>query len=239
MRRGSAVAIGIVVGTLILSTAVPAQAAVRLRQYKGQTSQAHNISFFVARTDAGRFIKEIEFNVDLTCEDQTTQRVGVGYGFARNQAPITAGALLIDEVDQGSGLHVAGGREGSRLAERTLRSLLNPHRTGDQPRDWLLRIDPDLAIEDRHSHPGKRRRRCGSEHVSANDVELRRVRLVVEPIARGAVGHHLVDAVHVRSCERIHGKIAVGDDVGAIVDLGDSLALDIGNRPDLEPPGTC
>jgi hypothetical protein len=106
MRRGSAVAIGIVVGTLILSTAVPAQAAVRLRQYKGQTSQAHNISFFVARTDAGRFIKEIEFNVDLTCDDQTTQRVGVGYGL---QVPITdGGAFSIDEVDQGAALHVAG-----------------------------------------------------------------------------------------------------------------------------------
>ncbi len=105
MRRRSALAIGIVVGTLILSTAVPAQAAVRLRQYKGQTSQAHNISFFVARTDAGRFIKEIEFNVDLTCDDQTTQRVGVGYGL---QVPITDGAFSIDEVDQGAALHVAG-----------------------------------------------------------------------------------------------------------------------------------
>ena len=108
MRRRSAVAAAILVGTIILSTAVPANAAVRLRQYKGQTSQAHNISFFVARTDAGRFIKEIEFSVDLTCDDQTTQRVGVGYGFGRDQAPITAGTLLIDEVDQSSALHVAG-----------------------------------------------------------------------------------------------------------------------------------
>ena len=87
MRRRSAFAIGIIVGTLILSTAVPAHAAVRLRQYKGQTSQAHNISFFVARTDAGRFIKEMRFNVDLTCDDQTTQRVGVGYGLGRTRCP--------------------------------------------------------------------------------------------------------------------------------------------------------
>ena len=108
MRRPSAFAIGITVGTLILTTAVPAHAAPRLRQYKGQTSQAHNISFFVARTDAGRFIKELWFNVDLTCDDQTTQSVGVGFGFARNQVPITDGAFSIDEVDQGSALHVAG-----------------------------------------------------------------------------------------------------------------------------------
>lgn len=50
----------------------------------------------------------MRFNVDLTCDDQTTQRVGVGYGFARNQVPITAGAFSIDELDQGSALHVAG-----------------------------------------------------------------------------------------------------------------------------------
>src|SRR5262245_39949563 len=108
MRRNSAFVIAIILGTLILSAAVPAYAAPRLRQYKGQTSQAHTISFFVARTDAGRFIKEMWFNVDLTCEDQSTQGVGVGYGFSRNQAPITAGAFSVDEVDQGSALRVAG-----------------------------------------------------------------------------------------------------------------------------------
>lgn len=108
MRQGKAFAIGIVVGTLLLSTAVPAQAVSRVRHYKGKTSQAHNISFFVARSDAGRFIKEMWFNVDMTCEDQTTQQVGVGYGFARNQVPITAGAFSIDEVDQGAALHVVG-----------------------------------------------------------------------------------------------------------------------------------
>jgi hypothetical protein len=108
MRRRRALRIGILVCVVVLTIAVPAHAAPRLRQYKGQTSQAHNISFFVARTDAGRFIKEMWFNVDLTCEDQTTQMVGVGYGFARNQVPITAGAFSIDEVDQGAALHVAG-----------------------------------------------------------------------------------------------------------------------------------
>ena len=108
MRRHAAFATAILVSVLIIGTAVPAHAAPRLRQYKGQTSQAHNISFFVARTDAGRFIKEMWFNVDLTCDDKTTQRVGVGYGFARNQVPITDGAFTIDEVDQGAALHVAG-----------------------------------------------------------------------------------------------------------------------------------
>ena len=108
MRKRAAFAIGVIVGTLILSTAVPAHAAPRLRLYKGKTSQAHNISFFVAKTDAGRSIREVSFNVDLTCDDQTTQRVGVSYGFARNQVPITAGAFSIDEVSQSDALHVAG-----------------------------------------------------------------------------------------------------------------------------------
>lgn len=107
MRRRTAFAIAMTVGILILSTAVPANAAVRLRQYKGQTSQAHIISFFVAKTDAGRFIKEMWFNLDYTCEDQTTQRSGWGFGLG-NTVPITNGAFSFDEVDQGLALHVAG-----------------------------------------------------------------------------------------------------------------------------------
>ena len=107
MRRRTAFAIAMTVGILILSTAVPANAAVRLRQYKGQTSQAHIISFFVAKTDAGRLIREMWFNLDYTCEDQTTQRSGWGFGLG-NTVPITDGAFSFDEVDQGLALHVAG-----------------------------------------------------------------------------------------------------------------------------------
>ena len=84
MRRRSAFAIGIVVGTLILSTAAPASAAVRLRKYKGTTSQALNISVLVAKTDTGRVIKKMSFGVTLTCDDQTTQGWGLGYAFGGN-----------------------------------------------------------------------------------------------------------------------------------------------------------
>lgn len=59
--------------SVILTTAVPAHAVPRLRKYKGQTSQAHNISFLVAKTDAGRFIRGMQIDLDFTCEDQTTQ----------------------------------------------------------------------------------------------------------------------------------------------------------------------
>ena len=105
MRRR--LAFGIVVGTLILSAAAPAQAAVRLRHYKGQTSQAHNISFFVAKTDAGRFIREMFFKLDFTCEDQTTQEISIGFGLGR-QVPITDGAFAYDRVDQTFVVHLAG-----------------------------------------------------------------------------------------------------------------------------------
>lgn len=130
MRRHSAFVIAIIVGTLILSTAAPAHAAVRLRKYKGQTSQAHNIAFVVAKTDAGRFIKEMGSSLDFTCEDQTTQRIGVGWGFARNQVPITDGAFSIDDVDQGAALHIAGDL-GPLHGEGTL-SLAFPALTADE-----------------------------------------------------------------------------------------------------------
>ena len=124
MRRRSAFATAILVGTLILTTAVPARAALRIHLYKGQTSQAHYIAFFVARTESGRFVREMRSNLTFTCEDQTTQRVGISYGFARTQVPLTDGAFSIDEVDQGAALHVAGYlglRLGSGHGQGTLR----------------------------------------------------------------------------------------------------------------------
>ena len=121
---------------------------MRLRQYKGQTSQAHNISFFVARTDAGRFIKEIEFNVDLTCDDQTTQRVGVGYGL---QVPITDGAFSIDEVDQGSALHVAG--DLGRLQGQWTLSWAFPAFTDDEQVQLCTTGDLTWEVEFRRTIP--------------------------------------------------------------------------------------
>ena len=109
MRRRSALAIAVIVGTLILSTAAPAHAAVRLRKYKGTTSQALNISFLVAKTDAGRVIKRMSFGVSLTCDDQTTQGWGLGYDFGGNSGvPITVGAFSYDDAYQFQATHVAG-----------------------------------------------------------------------------------------------------------------------------------
>ena len=151
MRRRSAFAIGIVVGTLILSTAAPAQAAVKLRQYKGQTSQAHNISFFVARTDAGRFIKEMWFFLDYTCEDQTTVRSGWGFGLGKT-VPITDGAFSFDQVDQGLALHVAGDL-GSLQGQGTL-TLSFPAFTPDEQLQLCTSGDLTWEVEYRRTIPG-------------------------------------------------------------------------------------
>ena len=102
---------------------------MRLRQYKGQTSQAHNISFFVAKTDAGRFIKEMWFNIDYTCEDQTTQLSGWGFGLGKHLS-ITDGAFSIHEVDQTLAPHVAG--DLGRLSGQGTLTLSFPAFTPDE-----------------------------------------------------------------------------------------------------------
>ena len=144
MRRRTAFAVAVLVGTLILSSAVPAHAASRLRQYKGQTSQAHNIAFFVARTDAGRFINEMWFTLDTTCEDQTTQRSGWGFGLGKT-VPITDGAFSFDEVDQGLALHVAGDL-GSLHGQGTLR-LTFPALTADEQAQLCTTGDLTWEVE--------------------------------------------------------------------------------------------
>jgi hypothetical protein len=144
MRKHRAFAVAILIGVLVLTIAVPAQAAPRLRQYKGQTSQAHNIAFFVARTDAGRFIKEMWFNLDSTCEDQTTQRSGWGFGLGKT-VPITDGAFSFDEVDQGLALHVAGDL-GSLHGQGTLR-LTFPALTTDEQAQLCTTGDLTWEVE--------------------------------------------------------------------------------------------
>jgi hypothetical protein len=109
MRRRSAFVIGIIIVTLILSTAAPANSATRLRVYKGKTSQGQGITFRVARTETGqRFIREMGYGVTFTCEDQTTLGIGIGWGLARNSAPITDRVFSFDEAFSDMATHIAG-----------------------------------------------------------------------------------------------------------------------------------
>ena len=111
MRRRSALAIAILACLLILAIAVPAQAAPRhLRLYRGETSQGERIRIVVARTDAGRFVRDVGVSlVTLTCPDQTTLEFGFGFGWGGNSGPpITDRAFSFDDVFWESAFHLAG-----------------------------------------------------------------------------------------------------------------------------------
>ena len=102
-------AISLLVSLIILATAAPAHAAPRIRVYRGETSQGERIRITVAKTDAGRFVRDVSVSLaTLTCPDQTTLELGFGYGFARTMVPITDRAFSFDDVFWESAFHIAG-----------------------------------------------------------------------------------------------------------------------------------
>jgi hypothetical protein len=110
MGKRSALGIAVLACILVLAMAVPAHAAPRLRLYRGETSQGERIRFIVAKTDAGRVVKEVSVSlVTLTCPDQTTLEYGFGFGFGGNSGvPITDRAFSFDDVFWESAFHIAG-----------------------------------------------------------------------------------------------------------------------------------
>ena len=132
MRKRSAVGIGILACLLILTVAVPAHAAPRLRLYRGETSQGEHIKFIVAKTDAGRFVVELDIQVIFTCEDATTQDLVIGWGFGppRSAPPITDGVFSYDDVSPQMAAHFAG-QLGTLSGEGTA-SIAQPSLTADE-----------------------------------------------------------------------------------------------------------
>lgn len=109
MRKRSALGIAVLACLLVLGLAVPAHAAPRLRLYRGETSQGDGIRFVIAKSDAGRFVRELSVrHITLTCEDQTTVELGFGYGFGGRMVPITDRAFSFDDVFWDTAFHVAG-----------------------------------------------------------------------------------------------------------------------------------
>jgi len=107
--KRSVLGIAVLACLLVLATAVPAHAAPRLRLYRGETSQEHNIRFVVVKTDAGRFVREMDLlQISLTCEDQTTLDFGFGFGFGGGQVPIIDRAVSFDQVFGELAIHIAG-----------------------------------------------------------------------------------------------------------------------------------
>jgi hypothetical protein len=145
-----AFAIAILAPLLLVVTAAPASSATRLRVYKGETSDGHRISFRVARTDQGRFLRDLRIGFTFTCEDQTTQEWGIGYGFG-HQVPITKGAFSFDEVYPWLAIHIAGEigmRQGSGTASFATSALSEDEQavlctTGDLT--WTVEYDRTIT----------------------------------------------------------------------------------------------
>ena len=146
MRRRSAFAIGIIVCTLILSTAAPANAAgVRLRVYQGNTSQGGRIWFLVGRDDEGRFLKSVSLEATLTCEDATTRDWAGGWRFGPQHVRITDGGFSDDEV----GPFVAAHFDGTlgRLSGEGTASLVIPTLTVDEQAQLCTTGDLTWEVE--------------------------------------------------------------------------------------------
>ena len=109
MGKRPVLGIAVLACLVVLATAVPAHAAPRIRLYRGETSQGERIRFTVAKTDAGRFVRDVNVSfITLTCPDQTTLELGFGYGFGRTMVPITDKAFSFDDVFWETAFHVAG-----------------------------------------------------------------------------------------------------------------------------------
>ena len=145
MRKRSAFAVGILVGTLILVAALPAHSAPRVRVYRGETSHGQRIAFRVAKTDAGRFVREIDVSVTFACEDGTTQDWGIGWGFARSQVPIADGAFSYDDVGTFMAAHFEG-RLGPLRGDGTL-SIAMPSLTPDEQAQLCTTGDLTWEVE--------------------------------------------------------------------------------------------
>jgi len=65
-------------------------------------------SLVVAKTDSGRFVRSFEAQTTLTCDDQSTQDTGWGFGLGNRQVPVVDRAFSFDEVDQTEAVHLAG-----------------------------------------------------------------------------------------------------------------------------------
>lgn len=120
MTRRSRLVVTVLLGILVLSISAPAHSATRLRVFKGETSQGHGIKVRVARSDAGRFVREMDLpHITVTCEDQTTVEFAYYLSFGRTTVPIVERELSFDDVFGDIALHVAG-ELGSARGEGTL-----------------------------------------------------------------------------------------------------------------------
>ena len=147
MSKRSALGIAVLVGLLVLVSAAPADAAPRLRLYRGETSQGKRIKFVVAKTDAGRSVVELDIGVTLTCEDETTLDSGFGWGFGspRFAPPIAEGSFSYDDVSVYFAAHFSG-RLGALSGAGTA-SIAEPALTADEQAQLCTTGDLTWTVE--------------------------------------------------------------------------------------------
>ena len=89
------VAVAVAATALVFSTAVPAASAIRIRIYRGETSQPNPITFGVVKLDAGRYVSEIGFpHITQTCEDGSTLDYGMWMGWGPRGLKLGDGVTL-------------------------------------------------------------------------------------------------------------------------------------------------
>jgi hypothetical protein len=137
-----------ILSVVVLTGALPASAASRIRVYRGETSQEHVIKFQVARTDAGRrYLRQMDArNLSLTCEDGTTQSFGFGYGFGGPYVRIAEGGTFSFEDVGSYGAFRLEGRLGSLNGEGTF-SYTSPALTEDEQAQVCTTGDLTWTVE--------------------------------------------------------------------------------------------
>lgn len=109
MRKRPVLAIVVLAAILSLSTAAPAAAAPRVRLYAGEQSDGNPIRFRISKTDAGRFLKEVDMGVTVTCEDATTEDWSMGLGWGGSGLRLTDDVFLdFDDLFWGEAIHLHG-----------------------------------------------------------------------------------------------------------------------------------
>ena len=145
MRKRSALGIAVLVGILVLTTALPAHAAPVRRLYRGETSQGEMVRFTVTRTDPGRFVSRFDLSATLTCEDDTTIGFGISSFLARRALPITDGAFSHDVNWGDLAIHLAG--ELGPLRGEGTASLVSARLTSDEQAQLCTTGDLTWTVE--------------------------------------------------------------------------------------------
>lgn len=110
MHKRPVLAIVVLTAVLSVSMAVPAaSSAPRVRLYAGEQSNGDPIRFRISKTDAGRFLKEVDMGVTVTCEDATTEDWSMGIGWGGGGLRLTDDVFLdFDNLFWGEAMHLHG-----------------------------------------------------------------------------------------------------------------------------------